>query len=114
MQADRLDQRADVRLRMGEPERLARGAQALREAGEVDHQRRVREPEPGQVHDHVARGAQRGRQRPPAPAARRAVLISFDPEDRELCVEADDAGELTTNPQVGTPLLCGYSYTLFR
>ena len=92
MQADGLDQRADVRLRMREPQRHAARPQALREAREVDHQRRIRERQPGQIHDHVARRGQRRGEGPPAPAARRAVLVPLDAEDRELCVEGDDAG----------------------
>ena len=46
VQADGLDQRADVRLRMREPQRHAARAQPLREARQVDHQRRIGERQP--------------------------------------------------------------------
>ena len=55
------------------------GVLALRQAGEIDHQRGIREPELGEVHDDVARGLQRPGERPPAPPARRAVLVARDP-----------------------------------
>ena len=54
MQPDHFDERTDVRLRMREPEHLTLGPQPLREAREIDHQRRVGEPEAGEIHDHVA------------------------------------------------------------
>ena len=94
VEADGLDQRADVRLRMRQPQRHAARAQALREAREVDHQRRVRERQPGQIHDHVTRRGQGRGERTAAAAARRPVLIPLDSEDGELCVEADDGWTL--------------------
>jgi metal-sulfur cluster biosynthetic enzyme len=94
VQADRLDEHADVRLRVGEPQRHALGAEPLRQAGQVDHQRRVGEPQVGEVDDDVPRGGEGSRERAPPAAARRPVLIALDPEDRKLLVEADDAGKL--------------------
>ena len=90
MQPDRLDQRADVRLRMREPERHAVRPQSLREARQVDHQRRVRERQLAQIHDYVTRRVQGRGERPPASTAGRPVLIPRDAEDGELCVEGDD------------------------
>jgi hypothetical protein len=84
MQADRLDQEADVGLRVREPEHLPLRAQALGETGEVDHQRRVGEAQTGQIDDDVARRGQGRGERAPATAARGPVLVSLDPEDREL------------------------------
>jgi metal-sulfur cluster biosynthetic enzyme len=104
VQADGLDQEADVRLRVREPERLSLRAQALGEAREIDHQRRVGEAQPGEVDDDVAGGGEGRGERTPAAAARGPVLVPLDPKDRELCVEADDARELTANPQVRTGL----------
>jgi metal-sulfur cluster biosynthetic enzyme len=100
-----LDQEADVRLRMREPQRLSLRAEPLGEAREVDHQRRVGEAQTREIDDDVAGGVEGSGERTPAAAARRSVLVSLDPKDRELCVEADDAGELTTYPQVRTPLV---------
>jgi hypothetical protein len=94
VEADRFDQRTDVRLGMREPERLALRAQPLGEAREVDHQRRVGEAEVGEVDDDVAGRGQRGREGPPAAAARDPVLVPLDPQDRELFVERDDPGKL--------------------
>jgi metal-sulfur cluster biosynthetic enzyme len=117
VQPDRFDQRPDVRLRMRQPERLPLRAQALREAGEVDHQRRVGEAEIREVDDHVTGSGQRSRQGPASAAARDLVLVPLDPQDRELFVERDDPGKLLrTHRFVQAPdeiPLCG-SHTLVR
>jgi hypothetical protein len=68
--------------------------QPLRQAGEVDHQRRVREPELGEVDDHVARSFQRGGQGATSTSTGRAVFVPRDPQDRELLVEVNDPGKL--------------------
>ena len=94
MQADGLDQRADVRLRAVEPQRAALRPQALGEAGEVDHQRRVREPQLGEVDDHVARGLQRGGEGTATTSTGRAVFVPRDPQDRKLLVEVNDPRKL--------------------
>jgi hypothetical protein len=90
MQTDGLDQRADVRLRVREPQRHPAGAQALRQARQIDHQRGIGERQPGQVDDDVPRRGQGRRERTAAAAARRPVLIPLDSEDGQLCVEGDD------------------------
>jgi hypothetical protein len=58
VQPDQLDQRADVRLRRAQLERAPVGPQALRQAGQVDHQRRVGEAQLRQIDDDVAGGAE--------------------------------------------------------
>ena len=94
VQADGLYQRADVRLRMREPQRLPLRAQPLREAREIDHQRRVREAQAREVDDHVAGRGEGRRERTPAAAARGPVLIPLDAQDGELWIEADDPRKL--------------------
>ena len=94
MEADRLDQRSDVRPRALQRQRAALGAEALREAGEIDHQRGVCEVQFREVDDHVPRRLQRGRDRPTAPPAGRSILIPRDPQDRQLLVEVNDPGKL--------------------
>ena len=84
VQADELDQLADVRLRMAQRERAAVRAQSLRQAGQIDHQRRVGEPQLGQIDAYVARRVQRCGQRAPAQAGRRPVLIPFDEQGHLL------------------------------
>jgi metal-sulfur cluster biosynthetic enzyme len=94
VQPDRLDQPADVRWRPREPQRALLRAQPLGEAREVDDHRRVGEAEVGEVDDDVPRRLQRGGQGPAAAAARGPVLVPRDAEDRELCIEDDDRGNL--------------------
>jgi metal-sulfur cluster biosynthetic enzyme len=94
MQSHRLDERADVRLRAAQPQHPALRAQALREAGEVDHHRRVGEVQVGEVDDDVARGRERSRQRSSSASAGRAVLVPRDPQDRQLLVEVNDPSKL--------------------
>jgi metal-sulfur cluster biosynthetic enzyme len=113
VQADGLDQGADVGLRVGEPQGHPLGAQPLGQAGEVDHQRRVGEAQLGEVDDDVSGGGEGSRQRAPAAAARRPVLVALDPEDRELLVEADDPGKLQRTLEYVQGEARGYSYTLF-
>ena len=94
VQPDQLDQRADVRLRPAEPQGPALGPQALCQAGEVDHHRRVGEPQVGEIDDHVARRLQGSRERTAAPADRRPIFVPRDPQDRQLLVELNDSGKL--------------------
>jgi hypothetical protein len=94
VQADHLDQPADLRLRAADPQLALVRAQPLREARQVDHQRGVREAQLGEVDDDVARRRERGRQRAAAAAAGRPVLVTRDPEDRPLLIEADDPDKL--------------------
>ena len=94
MQADRLDQHPDVRLRMREPQRHAVRPQPLREARQIDHQRRIRERQIAQIHDHITGRVQGRRERSPTPTTGRSVLVPLDPEDCELCVEGDDDATL--------------------
>src|ERR1700754_2332257 len=54
VQADGLDQRADVRLGAAQPQRPALRAEPLGQAGEIDHHRGVGEVEFGKVDDDVA------------------------------------------------------------
>jgi metal-sulfur cluster biosynthetic enzyme len=94
VQADGLDQRAHVGLRAAQPQRAALGSQALRETGEVDHHGRVGEVQVGEVDDDVA-GRRQGSGQGPSPASTgRSVLISRDPQDRQLLVEVNDPGKL--------------------
>lgn len=93
MQSHQLDQLADVRLRVAERQRAAVGPQALREAGQVDHQRRVREAQLGQVDDDVAGRPQRRRDGTPTAPAGGAVLVPGYAQDPELFVEGDDGRE---------------------
>ena len=58
--------------------------QPLREHGEIDHQRGVREAQFGQVDADVARRVQRRGERTPAERARRPVLIPLDEQDDVL------------------------------
>jgi hypothetical protein len=83
-----------VRLRAVEPQRAALGPQALGEAGEIDHQRRVREPQLREVDDHVARGSQRGGQGSTTASTRGAGFVPHDPQDRKLLVEVNDPRKL--------------------
>ena len=100
VEADGLDQRADVRLRAVEPQRPALGAQALREDGQVDHQRGVGEGQLGEVDDDVARRLEGRGDRPAASTAGRSILVPRDPEDRQLLVEVNDAGKLIQTPEL--------------
>ena len=83
----------DVRLRMAQPEGHPVGAQAAREARQVDHQRRVREVQLGQVDDDVAGRPERHGERPATPPARRPVLVPGHVQHPQLFVEGDDARE---------------------
>jgi hypothetical protein len=94
VQPDGLDQRSDVRLGAAQPQHAPLRAQALGEAREVDHQRRVGEVQLREVDDHVARGLQRGGQGTTPASTGRAVFVPRDPEDRQLLVEVNDAGTL--------------------
>jgi hypothetical protein len=99
---------------MREPERHAVRAQPLREARQVDHQRRVRERQIAQIDDHVT-GRDEGRgEGPAAAAAGGPVLIPLNAEDRELCVEGDDVLDPTTNRPVRTGHKRGLPYTRYR
>ena len=70
--------------------RAALRAQALREAREVDHQRRVGEAQLREVDDHVARRLQgRGDRSTATPLVVRSSSPD-DPEDRQLVVEVND------------------------
>ena len=82
----RSEQRAPVR------------AQALGEAREVDHQRRVGERAARTGRRSTSRVAlQRGGERTAAPPARRAVLVPGDAQDAGLFVEGDDGPEPKRN-----------------
>jgi hypothetical protein len=94
VQAHQFDQPADVGLRSAEPQDPVLRAQAPREDGQVDHQRRVGEAKVRQVDDDVARRLQRRGERTTTTPARDAVLIPRDPQDRKLFVKADDLGNL--------------------
>ena len=98
VQAHQLDQPAHVRLRVAQPERAAVRAQPLRQHGEVDHQRGIREAQLRHVDDHVAGRPQGGRDGTSTASARRAVLFPSDPEDPELFVERDDGREARQIP----------------
>ncbi len=93
MQPHELDQLADVGLRMAQRERSPMSPQPLRQAGEVDHQRRIREVQLGHVDDHVAGRAECGGEGTPTAPARRAVLVPRNAQNPELFVEGDDSRE---------------------
>jgi hypothetical protein len=66
VQADHLDQRADLRLGAAQENRPAVGAQPAGQHRQVEHQRGIRERQLRQIHDHIVLGADGTRQRPPA------------------------------------------------
>jgi hypothetical protein len=76
MQADVLDEHADVRLRVVEQELQPGLAQAPGDHREVEHERGIREGELGEVDDDVRRGLQRLRERSPPQRLRRAILVA--------------------------------------
>jgi hypothetical protein len=78
---------------MPQRERHAVRAQALRQAGEIDHQRGIGEAQLGEVDDDVARRLERHRDGSAAPAAGGAVFVTRDAQDPELFVERDDGRE---------------------
>jgi hypothetical protein len=94
MQADGLDQRADVRLGAAQPQGPALGTQPLRQAGQIDHHRGVGEVELGEVDDDVTGRLQRRGQGAPAASTGRAVFVPRDPQDRKLLVKVNDPGKL--------------------
>jgi hypothetical protein len=91
VQADRLDQRADLGLGASQQDGAPVGAQTAREPREVEHQRRVGEHELAEVDDDVGLRSDRPRQRPSAPALRRAILVSAAAQGGRLVIEIDDA-----------------------
>jgi hypothetical protein len=74
-----------------QPQAPAVRAKPLAENREVHDQRGIREAQLGEIDDHVARSAQRTRQRTTASTGRRAVLVAGHAQQRLVFVEGDDA-----------------------
>jgi hypothetical protein len=92
---DDLDQRLDLRLGAAEHDRAAVCPQAPGEQCQVDHQRRVRERQFGQVNDHVGLRAQRSGQRATAASLGAADLVAGATEDGRGVAEDYDCVKLS-------------------
>ena len=103
MQAHQLDQRLDVRLRATQAKLAPPQSQPACENGEVEHQRRVREAELGEVDDHVVRRGQGSGKRTAAASGRESILFPRHAQDSELCIERDDPGKLANTPGYTQP-----------
>jgi hypothetical protein len=75
VQSDALDELADLRLRALELQAGAARAQAPREHGEVEDERRVRERKIGEIDDDVAPADEGARERTAATPLRRPYLV---------------------------------------
>jgi hypothetical protein len=94
VKAHELDQCPDLWLGAAEPHVAPVGAQPAREHDQVEHQRRIREHELGEIDAHVLLGADGPDQRPTAAALRRAVLVAGAAQDRRGVLKDDDPGNL--------------------
>lgn len=90
VQADDLDQGANLGLCPADKHLESLHSQAARQDGEVQHQRGIGEHELGEIDDHITLGADRPGQRPPAPPLGVAVLIAAAAEGGRLVIEVDD------------------------
>ena len=97
---EELDQRLDLWLRPAQPHRAAAGPQTPRQHRQIHHQRRVREPQLGEVDDHVRLRAQSPRQRPATASLRAAVLVAGAMEQRGRVAEDYDRVKLS-DPEDG-------------
>ena len=95
MQADVLDQRADVGLGALEEELPAGHAQAPREHREIEHERRIREGEAGEIDDDIGRRADGLREGLAAQGLRRPILVAATTEQGWVFVVGDDADNLS-------------------
>jgi hypothetical protein len=75
IEPDEPDQRAYLRLRRAQVHAPPLRAQALGEHREVDHERRIREAQIGEIDPDVTRRMQRGGQRTTPQSGRRPVLV---------------------------------------
>ena len=94
MKAHDLDQLADLRLRITQPQRPTLGAQAARQYGQVEHQRGVGKGQPAEVDDDIRLGTDRARQGLAATSLGAPVLVATAAQGRRLFIEVDDCGKL--------------------
>jgi metal-sulfur cluster biosynthetic enzyme len=94
MEADKLDQGPDLRLRAAEKQAAATGPQAACEHRQVDHQRRVSERQLAKIDQHVRVGVDRARQGSSSAALGAPILIASALQGRGLVLEVDDPGNL--------------------
>jgi metal-sulfur cluster biosynthetic enzyme len=95
VQADRFDQRLDLRLRANQQHRPAVVAQPPRDHREVEHQRGVSERQLAQIDDYVRLGVDRTRQGLSPRPLRAPVLVAAAAKCRRLVIEVDDFGKLS-------------------
>jgi hypothetical protein len=94
VQPDGFDQHADLGLGATQQKDHALHTQSTRQDREIEHQRRVREDQLGEVDHDVALGADRPRQRLTAAALRVAILVTAAAEGRGRVIEVDDRRNL--------------------
>lgn len=94
MQADRLDQRLDLRLGPAHHDRPPLRTESACEHREIDHQRWVGEHELREVDGHIRASTDRARQRLPPEPLGVPVLIAAAPKRRRLVIEVDDLANL--------------------
>jgi hypothetical protein len=75
MQADKLDQVHDLGLRALQQQPSLATPQAVREHGEVEHQRRVRKNQVAEIDKNITLSPKREDQRPSPEALRAPILI---------------------------------------
>jgi metal-sulfur cluster biosynthetic enzyme len=95
VQADELDQRADLGLSIAQQDRAAAYPQAACQHRQVEHQRCVREHELAEVDDDVRLGGDRAHERAAPTCLRRPVLVTAATQDRGFVCKLDDARKPT-------------------
>ena len=91
VQPDELDEPADVRPGTVDVHAALALAQPPRDHREVEHERRVGEPQGGEVDHEVAAGADRSRQRGSAQRDGGAILVAGYAQSGWVVGEGDDA-----------------------
>jgi metal-sulfur cluster biosynthetic enzyme len=99
VQADALDELADLGLCAAHVELRAARAQPAREHREVEHEGGVRERELGEVDRDVGAADERAREGPAAARLRRPDLVAAAAQDGRGVVELDDGGKLPDAPR---------------
>ena len=95
VQADELDQRADLRLSVAQQDRAAAHPQPARQHRQVEHQRRVGEHELGEVDDDIRLRSDRAHECAAPTRLRRPVLVSAATQDRRFVSKLDDVRKPT-------------------
>jgi hypothetical protein len=90
VEADDLDEQADLGLGSAQAHEPPPGPQAPGEHRQVEHQRGVGEAELAQIDDEVGLGTQSTRQRPPSQALGGAILVADAAQPGGSVIEDDD------------------------